>query len=131
VDDAQWLDAASLPALAYALARLDREPVAVLLAVRGDLPPWVRRAMPEERLRTVEVGGLSVGAIHELIRARLDARFPRPTLIRLWETSRGNPLLALELATALMRRGGRLAPGEEHPPGGVFFPASSDLRQSR
>ncbi|MBA3365359.1 MAG: AAA family ATPase, partial [Actinobacteria bacterium] len=115
VDDVQWLDAASLAALRYGLARLDREPVAALLAVRGDLPAWLRRAVPEERLRTVEVGGLSVGAIQELLRARLDATFPRPILIRLWETSRGNPFFALELATALQRRGGTLAPGEELP----------------
>jgi DNA-binding CsgD family transcriptional regulator len=115
VDDVQWLDAASLATLAYALARLDREPVAALLAVRGDLPASLRRAVPEDRMQTVDVGGLSVGAIHELIRARLDARFPRPTLIRLWQTSRGNPFFALELATALQRRGGTLAPGEELP----------------
>jgi DNA-binding CsgD family transcriptional regulator len=115
VDDIQWLDTASLAALRYALARLDDEPVAALLAVRGDVPPWARRAVPEERLRTVEVGGLSVGAIHELLRARLDATFPRPALIKLWKTSRGNPFFALELATALQRRGGTLAPGEELP----------------
>ena len=115
VDDVQWLDAASLSALRHVLARLDQGPIATVLAVRGHVPPWVRRAVPEDRLRTVEVGGLSVGAIHELIHARLDARFPRPTLIRLWETSRGNPFFALELATALQRRGGTLAPGEELP----------------
>ena len=115
VDDIQWLDAASLAALRYALARLDDEPVAALLAVRGDLPAWLRRAVPEGRLRTVEIGGLTVGAIQELLRARLDATFPRPTLIRLWETSGGNPFFALELASALQRRGGTLAPGEELP----------------
>ena len=115
VDDVQWLDAASLAALRYALARLDREPVAALLAVRGDPPAWLRQAVPEERLRVIGVGGLSVGAIHEMLRARLDATFPRPTLIRLWETSQGNPFFALELATALQRRGGTLAPGEELP----------------
>jgi DNA-binding CsgD family transcriptional regulator len=115
VDDVQWLDVASLVALQYALARLDREPVAVLLAVRGEPPTWLRRAVPEGRLRTVQVGGLSLGAIRELLRARLDAAFPRPTLLRLWETSRGNPFFALELASALQRRGGTLAPGEELP----------------
>ena len=115
IDDVQWLDAASLTALRYALARLDQEPIAALLAVRGDVPDWLRRAVPKERLRTVEVGGLSVGAIQELLRARLDATFPRPTLIRLWETSGGNPFFALELASALQRRGGTLAPGEELP----------------
>jgi len=120
IDDVQWLDAASLTALRYALARLDQEPIAALLAVRGDVPDWLRRAVPKERLRTVEVGGLSVGAIQELLRARLDATFPRPTLIRLWETSGGNPFFTLELASALQRRGGTLAPGDE-------FPIPSDL----
>ncbi len=115
VDDVQWLDKASLAALRYALARLDREPVVALLAVRGQTPEWLRRAVPEERLRTVAVGGLSLGATHELLHARLDAAFPRPTLIRLWETSQGNPFFAIELATALQRRGGVLAPGEELP----------------
>jgi DNA-binding CsgD family transcriptional regulator len=117
VDDVQWLDAPSRAALGYALARLDREPIAVLLAVRGDMPAWLRRAVPDERLQTLQLGGLSVGAIHELLRARLDATLTlaRPTLIRLWETSRGNPFFALEVATAFQRKGGVLAPGEELP----------------
>jgi DNA-binding CsgD family transcriptional regulator len=115
VDDVQWLDAASLAALRYALARLDDEPLVALFAARGHPPDWLRGAVPEERLRTVDVEGLSLGAVHELYRARLDAAFPRPTLIRLWETSQGNPFFALELATALKRRGGTLAPGEELP----------------
>ena len=115
VDDIQWLDAASLAAVRFTLARLDHEPVAALLAVRGGVPDWLRRAVPEERLQTVGVTGLSVGAIQELIRTRLDVTFPRPTLIRIWETSRGNPFFALELAGALQRRGGTLAPGEALP----------------
>jgi DNA-binding CsgD family transcriptional regulator len=115
VDDVQWLDAASIAALGFALARLDREPIAALVAVRGEVPVWLRRAVPEERLQTAAVGGLSLGAIYQLLHARLDATFPRPTLIRLWETSRGNPFFALELATALQRRGGTLSAGEELP----------------
>ncbi len=70
---------------------------------------------PRTGSSTVEVAGLSLGATHELLHARLDATFPRPTLIRLWETSRGNPFFALELADALQRRGGTLAPGDELP----------------
>jgi DNA-binding CsgD family transcriptional regulator len=115
VDDVQWLDTASLAALRYAVARLDAEPIVAVLAVRGKVPAWLRRAVPEERLRVVDVGGLSVGAIHELLGDRLDATFPRPTLIRLWETSRGNPFFALELARALERRGGRIDAGGELP----------------
>jgi hypothetical protein len=41
--------------------------------------------------------------------------FPRPTLTRLWQTSGRNPFYALELATALKRSGGMLAPGEDLP----------------
>jgi predicted ATPase len=111
VDDIQWLDVASVATIRYALARLEHEPVAALLAVRGGVPPWLVRAVPEQLLRTIEIGGLSVGALQELLRARLDATFPRPILIRLWETSGGNPFFALELASALLRRGGTLAPG--------------------
>jgi DNA-binding CsgD family transcriptional regulator len=115
VDDIQWLDSASFAALRYALARLDDEPVVALLAVRGEAPEWLRRAVPEDRLRKIEVAGLSLGATHELLHARLDATFPRPTLMRLWETSRGSPFFTLELATALQRRGGTLARGDPLP----------------
>jgi AAA ATPase domain len=41
VDDVQWFDAASLAALRSALARLDREPIAALLAVRGRVVPAI------------------------------------------------------------------------------------------
>ncbi len=115
VDDVQWLDAPSLGSLLYALSRLDDEPLAALIAVRGGVPEWLRRAVPEQRRQTIHVGGLSVGAIHELLRVRLDATFARPTLLRIWETARGNPFFALELAAALQRRGGALAPGEQLP----------------
>jgi DNA-binding CsgD family transcriptional regulator len=115
VDDVQWLDAASLSALRYALARLEDEPVALLLTARGHAPEWLRRAAPEERLRTLEVGGLSLGATYELLHVRLDVTFPRPVLVRLWETAEGNPFFALELAAAAQRRGGALAPGERLP----------------
>jgi DNA-binding CsgD family transcriptional regulator len=115
VDDIQWLDEASVATLRYALARFERERVAALLAVRGGAPPWLRRAVPEGRLRTIEISGMSVGALRELLRARLDATFPRPILVRLWQTSGGNPFFALEVASALQRRGGSLAPGEELP----------------
>jgi DNA-binding CsgD family transcriptional regulator/predicted metal-dependent HD superfamily phosphohydrolase len=115
VDDLQWIDAASLAALQFAMTRLGDDPVAALLTVRGDPPSWLRRTLPGPRLVTVELDGLSVGALYELLRTRLDATFPRPTLIRLWETSAGNPLFALELAEALRRHGAPLAPGGPLP----------------
>ena len=115
VDDLQWLDPPSLGALQFALTRLGDHPVGALVTVRGDVPPWLRRSFPEPGLEEVEVTGLSVGAMQQLLHTRLGASFPRPTLLRLWDTSGGNPFFALELAGALERRGGTLAPGDELP----------------
>ena len=115
IDDVQWLDAPSLAMLRFALPRLEAEPVAVILAARDEAPLWLRRGVPEARLLTIELGPLSVGALNELLRTRVGVVLPRPTLLRIWETSGGNPFFALELASALQRRGGRVDPGEELP----------------
>jgi DNA-binding CsgD family transcriptional regulator len=115
IDDVQWLDAPSLAMLRFAMPRLDAEPVAAILTARDEVPLWRRRGVPDERLLRIELGPLSVGALHELLRTRLGAVLPRPTLLRIWETSGGNPFFALELASAIQRRGGRVGPGEELP----------------
>jgi DNA-binding CsgD family transcriptional regulator len=115
IDDVQWLDAPSLAMLRFALPRLETEPVAAILTARDQVPPWLSRAVPEERSLTIELGPLSVGALHELLRTRVGVALPRPTLLRIWEASAGNPFFALELANALRRRGGRVGPGEELP----------------
>jgi DNA-binding CsgD family transcriptional regulator len=115
VDDVQWLDAPSLAMLRFALTRLEDETVAAFLTVRDEVPRWLRRGVPEQRLLTIHLAGLSVGALHELLRTRIDIVLPRPALLRIWETSGGNPFFALELARALERRGGRVDPGEELP----------------
>jgi DNA-binding CsgD family transcriptional regulator len=115
VDDIQWLDEASASLLRYALARLETERVLALLTVRGEPPSWLGRSAPGGRLLELELGPLSIGALHELLRTRVDVAFPRPVLLRIWETSGGNPFFALEVARALQRRGRRPAPGEELP----------------
>ena len=115
IDDVQWLDAPSLTMLRFALTRLQAEPVAAILTARDEVPPWLGRGVSAGRLLTVELGPLSVGALHELLRTRVGAALPRPTLLRIWEASGGNPFFALELASALRRRGGRVGPDEELP----------------
>jgi hypothetical protein len=128
VDDVQWLDAPSLALLRFALPRLGRDPVTVVLTARDVVPLWLQRSVAEERLLTIELGPLSVGALHELLRAHGDV-LTRPTLHRVWETAGGNPFFALELVGALQRRGGggRLDPGAELP-----VPANlADLVQER
>jgi DNA-binding CsgD family transcriptional regulator len=114
VDDVQWLDAASASVLAFALRRLAATQVAILVARRGDgseaAPLGLDRSFPNER--RLRLGSLSVGATHRLLRERLGVSFPRPTLVQLHDTSRGNPFYALELGRALKQSGGRTGAGE-------------------
>ena len=103
VDDVQWLDPSSEGALAFALRRLEERNVRVLLARRlvdGAEPSDLESALPLER---VQVGPLSVGAVHRLLSDRLGRAFPRQTLLRIHERSAGNPFFALEIARALER----------------------------
>ncbi len=116
IDDVQWLDVASASVLAFAVRRLAAGPVAILVARRSSneevAPLGLDRAVPDGRLRRLRLGPLSVGATHRLLRERLGASFPRPTLVQLHETSGGNPFYALELGRALERSGGRTGAGE-------------------
>jgi DNA-binding CsgD family transcriptional regulator len=106
VDDVQWLDLSSAGALAFAVRRLGNAPVLLLLARRvGDHAETseLERALDVERVERLPVGPLSLGAIHRLLRLRLDRMFGRSTLLQVYETSGGNPFFALELARALER----------------------------
>jgi len=103
VDDVQWLDRSSARALAFALRRL-HEPVVLLLSRRlgeGSEPSEIEDALGGDSIERLPVGPLSVGALQRLLRSRLDRVFARPTLLRIHESSGGNPLYALELARAL------------------------------
>jgi ATP/maltotriose-dependent transcriptional regulator MalT len=109
VDDAQWLDPASASVLGFALRRLVKVPAAILIARRSDgsepVPLGLERAFPEERLRRLRLGPLSVGATHRLLRERLGVSFRRHTLLQLHQRSGGNPFYALEFAHALEQSG--------------------------
>jgi DNA-binding CsgD family transcriptional regulator len=124
VDDLQWLDAASAFVLAFATRRLESEPVGLLATVRlapeEAEPAELARAVGDERLTRLTLGPMSVSALYELIRVRLDFPLPRPLLLRVHETSEGNPFLALELARELLHVGHQVAPDEPLPvPHGV------------
>jgi DNA-binding CsgD family transcriptional regulator len=96
VDDAQWLDRASLDTLAFTARRLDSEPLVLLLAARGTAaPPGFDRDLPEltlPPLDTPEAGRL------------LDQQ-PHPP--RGWAREQvlaqatGNPLALIELSKAI------------------------------
>jgi DNA-binding CsgD family transcriptional regulator len=104
IDDVQWLDPSSASALAFALRRLDEKSLLLLLARRlgeGAETPDLEQAIPADRVERLHFGALSLGAIHQLLQEHLELKLPRATLLRVHETSGGNPFYALELARAL------------------------------
>ncbi|HEY3833944.1 MAG TPA: AAA family ATPase [Acidimicrobiia bacterium] len=112
IDDLPYLDAATARALLFAFRRLpDTAPIRLIATARGDTAPALISDVPRDRLVVHTVGALSVGGLFELLDERLDLRLPRPVLSRVHDTSRGNPLYALELARELTRLGGAPQPG--------------------
>jgi DNA-binding NarL/FixJ family response regulator len=97
IDDLQWLDASSARVLAYAVRRLENEPVGLLFALRDETEPPFRL----EEIERMEVPPLTLGGLHHLVRDRLDMSLPRPALTRLLRASGGNPFLALEILRSL------------------------------
>lgn len=117
VDDAQWLDAASERALAFAARRLPLN-VGLLLTRRGAgdaIPLGLDRALPEGCLERRVVGPLSLAALHHVLRARVGTSFPRPLLTRVATASEGNPFLALEIGRAVIAQGADRALGDPLP----------------
>jgi len=102
LDDVQWLDRASREALEFAVHRCR---VGLLVAARdpgATVPVAAAAAVPEVR---VGLGPLSVAALHHLVVGALGRALTRPALVRVAETSGGNPLFALELARVLVAAG--------------------------
>jgi DNA-binding CsgD family transcriptional regulator len=122
VDDAQWLDAATRDALAFALRRLDDEPVGILATVR--VAPEANAnalvgALPERRVTRLRLGPLTVAALFEIVRDRFGFTLSRATLLRLHQESGGNPFYALEIGRMLARSS---RPGDP-------LPVPPDLRE--
>ncbi|MEV4806217.1 AAA family ATPase [Nonomuraea sp. NPDC049421] len=98
VDDAQWIDRASLDVLSFVARRLDAEPVTLLLGVRSAAP---LPGFGDERL---ELGPLSDEAANRL----LDRQPAPPTgrsRVRILQEAAGNPLALIELARATPQEG--------------------------
>ena len=107
-DDVQWLDAPTAAATAFAVRRLGCEPVGLLCAQRTDQPGEdlpLELARARLRADVVPVGGLSLEALHRLLRTRLGTSFSHPALRRIEAASGGNAFIALEIGRALTHRG--------------------------
>ncbi|TYB57375.1 helix-turn-helix transcriptional regulator [Nonomuraea sp. PA05] len=95
VDDAQWIDRASLDVLSFVARRLDTEPVTLLMGVRADAPlPGMDKGF--ERLELAPLSGEAAN--------RLLDRQPAPptgrTRVRVLQEAAGNPLALIEFARA-------------------------------
>jgi DNA-binding CsgD family transcriptional regulator len=105
VDDLQWLDSSTAAILAFALRRLDGEPVRMLASLRApgesSLADGPVRGIAADRMTALTVGPLQAGPLTRILRSRASAEISWPTARRIHEVSRGNPLYALELARSL------------------------------
>jgi DNA-binding NarL/FixJ family response regulator len=105
VDDLPYFDMASASAVTFALRRIEGPHRARLLAtIRDhDLRLPALHGLPRDRYSVISIGPLTLGALFDLLQTRRGIRLARPLLLRVYETSGGNPLYALELARALDR----------------------------
>jgi len=103
IDDAQWLDAASAGALAFALRRLDGVRLGLLATCRatGGRPPLgLDEVMPAGQWHRLVLGPLHPDDLGELLNQRFP-RLPRRSLrSRVVAAAAGNPLYAVELTAA-------------------------------
>ena len=104
VDDYQWLDQPTARVLEFGMRRLRFEPVKVLVTARPvvSMLAGLERTLGNDRMTRFKIGPLSLSALYHLIYARLGVSLGRPTLLRVHETSGGNPFFALELARELL-----------------------------
>jgi DNA-binding CsgD family transcriptional regulator len=135
VDDLPWLDRSSAAVVEYALRRLTTQRVGLLATVTGADPPvtFLRGGLgggdaplawwfPPERLRSIQVGPLSLEAVDAVLRARSYPPASWPEVVEVHEASGGNPYFALELAAALVAAGRRRGAGQPLPVPGSLRP---------
>ncbi len=113
IDDVQWIDKSSEAVLSFALRRLTDCPISLVISCRSGVPPLLEDL--EEATTVVDLEPLDMAGTFHLLRNRLGRAYGRPTLVRIWETSAGNPLYALEAARAFEEIGVRPGPDEPLP----------------
>jgi DNA-binding CsgD family transcriptional regulator len=97
VDDAQWLDRASLEVLTFATRRLMAEPIVVVLAMRDG----AERDHDLTDLPTLAVSPLSDEDARQVLLSTMRGRLDEQVQQRIVAEARGNPLALMELPLAL------------------------------
>ncbi|MBJ7471204.1 MAG: AAA family ATPase [Solirubrobacteraceae bacterium] len=91
LDDAHWIDAASLAALSFAARRLDHDPVFMLATARPAEHPPLKESVQ------IQLGGLSATATRQLAECRLGRPLLDSAADALAHATGGNPLAILEV----------------------------------
>jgi DNA-binding CsgD family transcriptional regulator len=117
IDDIQWVDSPSARALSFALGRLTDVPVLLVAALRRgeghhDVVGVASAMLDVDR---ISVGPIPVSALGRLLREQLERSFPRPVVVRIHDTSGGNPFFALQIGRAIVQENVRPRPGEPLP----------------
>jgi len=114
VDDAQWLDAASVQALGFVARRLLAEPVAMMFTLREPITTHAFDGLPQLSLE-----GLDERAARALLSRAVPGRLDDRVRDRLIAETRANPLALVELSqrmSAAERAGGFAPPAARHLP---------------
>ncbi len=96
VDDAQWLDSASMDAILFAARRFEADRVAVIFTVREDGTDFSTTGFEELRLQ-----GLGPEATRALLASQSPVELAPEVADRLYELTSGNPLALVELPRVL------------------------------
>ena len=96
IDDAQWLDRASLHTLGFVARRLVAESVAFVIGTRESDDDEALAVLPALRLE-----GLSDADAHALVRSAISSPLDERVTEQLVAETRGNPLALLELPRGL------------------------------
>jgi DNA-binding CsgD family transcriptional regulator len=97
VDDAHWLDSASMDALLFATRRLEADRVAMLFAARDTDD----RTFAPEGLPIVRLAGLDAASVRALLAENASVVVAPEVTDRLFTDTGGNPLALVELPTGL------------------------------
>lgn len=108
VDDAQWLDAASLRWLEYVSHRIGDLPVLLVLAMwkpDPDTPVELRRLLTDPDVSHLRPGPLSRAAIAQMLEQRLEVTPESGFVLACEQATAGNAFLVRELAESLASDG--------------------------
>lgn len=108
VDDAHWLDSASVRTLAYVARRRPISGLVVVATLRSlEVGGPAGELLEASGVTRIDVSPLGPAAIADVVLLHLGVRLAGASLARVYEASGGNPMFAIELARSNDDRPGR------------------------